>query len=63
MIDILGLRATCNISGCGGVGKQPKRVIGSSFPALIALIFRISGSQSAFLLPIRRVIRSSTILF
>jgi hypothetical protein len=60
--DILGLRATCNISGCGEAGKQPKLVIGSSFPARITLIFRMSGSKSAFSLPIMRLIRSSTAL-
>jgi hypothetical protein len=63
MIDILGLRATCNISDCGEAGKPPKVVIGSSFPALITLIFHMSGSKSAFLLLIMRVIRSSTVLF
>jgi hypothetical protein len=52
MIDILGLRATCNISDYGEAGKPPKLVIGSSFPALITLIFHISGRKSAFVLPL-----------
>lgn len=63
MIDILGLRANCNISDYGEAGKPPKLVIGSSFPALITLIFPSSGRKSAFVLPLMRVIRSSTALF